>query len=120
MAYPMRCPTVRHLAALMLSLLLCGCGLFSNEPTDTQHKPKHPEHPSANSHKIDEAIVYPPGESPYVLVVLTSGIADEKVADQAIAEISRAVWEGRKGPARHRKTKTPGVGMSFQASGSGL
>jgi beta-lactamase class A len=38
---------------------------------------------------------YPPGSSPYVLVVLTSGIADEKVADQAIAEISRAVWEAR-------------------------
>jgi beta-lactamase class A len=43
----------------------------------------------------DAAIVYPPGGSPYVLVVLTAGIADEKVANQAIAEISRAVWEGR-------------------------
>jgi beta-lactamase class A len=68
----------------------------------------------------DAAIVYPPGESPYVLVVLTSGIADEKVANQTIAEISRVVWEGRKRLARHGKAKTPGVGMSFQASGSGL
>ncbi len=52
----------------------------------------------------DAAIVYPPGESPYVLVVLTSGIADEKVADQTIAEISRAVWEGRQGKG-HRPSK---------------
>jgi beta-lactamase class A len=68
----------------------------------------------------DAAIVYPPGESPYVLVVLTTGIADEKAANQTIAEISRAVWEGRKAPARHGKAKTPGMGMSLQGPGSGL
>jgi beta-lactamase class A len=43
----------------------------------------------------DAAIVFPPGKSPYILVVLTSGIADEKVADQLIAQISRVVWESR-------------------------
>lgn len=43
----------------------------------------------------DAAIVYPPGESPYVLVVLTAGFQDEKEADQTIAEISRIVWERR-------------------------
>jgi beta-lactamase class A len=43
----------------------------------------------------DAAIVYPPGAAPYVLVVLTSGLADEKVANRLIAEISRAVWLGR-------------------------
>jgi beta-lactamase class A len=43
----------------------------------------------------DAAIVYPPGEKPYVLVVLTDGYQDEKEADQAIAEISRIVWERR-------------------------
>jgi beta-lactamase class A len=68
----------------------------------------------------DAAIVYPPGESPYVLVVLTSGIADEKVADQTIVEISRAVWEGRKAPSRHGKAKARGAGVSFQAPGSTL
>ena len=43
----------------------------------------------------DAAIVFPPGEQPYVLVVLTAGFQDEKAADGAIAEISRAVWERR-------------------------
>ncbi|MES1240620.1 MAG: serine hydrolase [Acidobacteriota bacterium] len=43
----------------------------------------------------DAAIVFPPGEPPYVLVVLTAGFQDEKEADQAIAGISRAVWERR-------------------------
>jgi len=43
----------------------------------------------------DAAIVYPPGEAPYVLVVLTRGYKDEKEANQVIAEISRVVWMGR-------------------------
>jgi beta-lactamase class A len=43
----------------------------------------------------DAAIVYPPGEKPYVLVVLTDGYQDEKEANQAIAEISRIVWQQR-------------------------
>ena len=45
----------------------------------------------------DAAIVYPPGEAPYVLVVLTSGYQDEKQANQTIAEISRVVWQERRG-----------------------
>jgi beta-lactamase class A len=44
----------------------------------------------------DAGIVFPPGEAPYVLVVLTSGFQNEKKANQRIAEISRLVWEGRK------------------------
>lgn len=44
----------------------------------------------------DAAIVFPPGEKPYVLVVLTEGFRDEKEANRVIAEISRAVWEGRR------------------------
>lgn len=40
----------------------------------------------------DAAIVYPPGRSPYVLVVLTKGIRDQKVADALIADISRMVY----------------------------
>ena len=40
----------------------------------------------------DAAIVYPAGRAPYVLVVLTRGIPDEKVATRLIADISRLVW----------------------------
>lgn len=40
----------------------------------------------------DAAIVYPPGRTPYVLVVLTSGIPDELVAKSLIVDISRLVW----------------------------
>jgi len=41
----------------------------------------------------DAAIVYPQGRRPYVLVVLTRGIPDEKVARQLIVDISRLVYE---------------------------
>ncbi len=40
----------------------------------------------------DGAIVYPRGASPYVLVVLTKNIPDEKVARSLIADISRLVY----------------------------
>ncbi|WP_043402200.1 serine hydrolase [Archangium violaceum] len=40
----------------------------------------------------DAAIVYPSGKTPYVLVVLTSGIPDEKVARSLIADLSRQVF----------------------------
>ncbi len=43
----------------------------------------------------DAAIVFPPGEKPYVLVILTGGFRDEKQANQVIAEISRIVWQHR-------------------------
>jgi beta-lactamase class A len=41
----------------------------------------------------DAAVVYPPGGTPYVLVVLTSGIADDQSARTLIADISRMTWE---------------------------
>jgi beta-lactamase class A len=41
----------------------------------------------------DAGIVYPPGRKPYVLVVLTRGIDDEKRAHKLIADISRAVFD---------------------------
>jgi beta-lactamase class A len=44
----------------------------------------------------DAAIVFPPGEKPYVLVVLTAGFQEQREADRAIADISRAVWEHRR------------------------
>jgi beta-lactamase class A len=40
----------------------------------------------------DGAIVYPNGSGPYVLVVLTKGIPDVKVAQSLIADISRMVY----------------------------
>ena len=40
----------------------------------------------------DAAIVYPLGRAPYVLVVLTRAIPDEKVAGALITDISRLVW----------------------------
>jgi beta-lactamase class A len=40
----------------------------------------------------DAAVIYPPNRRPYVLVVLTRDIADEKVARSLVADISRLVW----------------------------
>jgi beta-lactamase class A len=40
----------------------------------------------------DAAVVYPAGRKPYVLVVLTRGIPDDKVARTLIADISRLVY----------------------------
>ena len=47
----------------------------------------------------DAAIVYPAGRKPYVLVVLTRGIPDDKVARQLIADISRLVYAHADGAA---------------------
>ncbi len=41
----------------------------------------------------DAAIVFPPGRKPYVLVVLTKGIADHARAQKAIEEISRRIFQ---------------------------
>jgi beta-lactamase class A len=41
----------------------------------------------------DAALVYPAGQKPYVLVVLTKGISERPVAQKLIADISRLVWE---------------------------
>lgn len=40
----------------------------------------------------DAAIVYPPGRSPYVLVILTRGFPRPETADSLGAELSRQVW----------------------------
>jgi beta-lactamase class A len=40
----------------------------------------------------DAAIIYPSGRPPYILVVLTSGIPDEKVARALIVDVSRRVY----------------------------
>lgn len=41
----------------------------------------------------DAGIIYPPDRMPYVLVVLTRGIEDQKRAHRLIADISRAVYQ---------------------------
>jgi beta-lactamase class A len=47
----------------------------------------------------DAAIVYPVNRKPYVLVVLTRSIPDEKVARQLIVDISRLVYDSAVGPS---------------------
>jgi beta-lactamase class A len=44
-------------------------------------------------HNHDAAIVYAPGRKPYVLVVLTRGIAEQKRSAKLIADISRVVYQ---------------------------
>jgi beta-lactamase class A len=51
----------------------------------------------------DAAVVYPNGRKPYVLVVLTRGIPDDKIARQMIADISRIVYARVTAPATASK-----------------
>jgi len=44
-------------------------------------------------HNHDAAIVYAPGRKPYVIVVLTKGIAEQKRSSKLIADISRVVYQ---------------------------
>lgn len=57
----------------------------------------------------DAAIVYPPGRAPYILVVLTSDIPDEKVARSLIVDLSRSVYAHatRSAPAGTPATPPP-------------
>lgn len=48
----------------------------------------------------DAGIVYPTTDDPYVLVVLTRGIAEERRAHALVADISRLVWQAL-GERRH-------------------
>ncbi len=41
----------------------------------------------------DMAVVFPPGREPYILVVLTRGMASHQQASETIAAISRWVWQ---------------------------
>lgn len=41
----------------------------------------------------DAAIVYPPGRAPFVMVVLTRGIPESKVAEQLTADLARIAWQ---------------------------
>lgn len=46
----------------------------------------------------DAAIVYPPGRAPFVLVVLTRGIPEQRVAARLIADVARLTWEALVAP----------------------
>ena len=56
------------------------------------------------AHSHDAALVYQPGRRPYVLVVLTRGIRDAKVADKLVADISAAVYVRIAGRTEIRST----------------
>lgn len=45
------------------------------------------------AHSHDAAVVYPPNRKPYVLVVLTRGIPEEKVSSALIGDISRLAYQ---------------------------
>jgi beta-lactamase class A len=53
------------------------------------------------AHLHDAALIYPPNAAPYVLVVLSRGIPDEKVAQALITDISRLVWAADTGGLAH-------------------
>jgi beta-lactamase class A len=53
----------------------------------------------------DAAVVYPQTRPPYVLVVLTSGIPNEKVARSLMADVSRLVYD-------HAMARHPGTAAS--------
>jgi beta-lactamase class A len=48
----------------------------------------------------DAAIIYPPGRAPFVLVILTRGIPEQRVAERLTAELSAIAWEWLGAPLR--------------------
>lgn len=48
----------------------------------------------------DAAIIYPAGRAPFVLVVLTRGIPEQRVAEQLTADIAAIAWEWLGAPLR--------------------
>ncbi len=48
----------------------------------------------------DAAIIYPPGRAPFVLVVLTRGIPEQRIAEQLTADIAAIAWEWLGAPLR--------------------
>ncbi len=64
-------------------------GIPAGLPTGTKVAHKTGE---ITKHKHDAGIVYPMNGKPFVIVVLTKGIANEKQSNKLIAEISRVVY----------------------------
>jgi beta-lactamase class A len=96
---PLAAPVVSHRAATAMIEVLKGQEFNEKIPAGLP-----PETPVA--HKTgdivgihhDAGIVFPPGEAPYVLVVLTSGFDKEEEANRLIADLSRAIWKARQLP----------------------
>jgi beta-lactamase class A len=59
------------------------------------------------AHSHDAAIVYPPGRSPYVLVVLTRGIQDGSKSSRLIADISSIIYARNSSMSRAAPNSTP-------------
>jgi beta-lactamase class A len=97
---PLAAPVVSHRAATAMLEVLKGQEFNEKIPAGLP-----PETPVA--HKTgdivgihhDAGIVFPPGEAPYVLVVLTTGFDKEETANRFIADLSRAIWKARLLPA---------------------
>ena len=88
-------PISRHAAAEMLEVLEAQ---EFNEKIPAGLPPGTPvAHKTGDITRIhhDAGLVLPPGESPYVLVVLTSGFDKEEEANRFIADLSRGIWEAR-------------------------
>lgn len=48
----------------------------------------------------DAAIIYPPGRAPFVLVVLTRGIPDRRIAERLTADLAAIAWQWLGAPLR--------------------
>jgi beta-lactamase class A len=59
------------------------------------------------AHSHDAAIVYPPGRSPYVLVVLTRGIQDGSKSSKLIADISSIIYARNSSTSRGAPNSIP-------------
>ena len=64
-------------------------GIPAGVPTGTKVAHKTGD---ITKHNHDAAIVYPPDRKPYVVVVLTKGIAEHRRSSKLIADISRVVY----------------------------
>jgi beta-lactamase class A len=69
---------------------------------------------SITGHLHDAAIVYPSAADPYILVILTRGTPDTKVARALMADLSRLVYEHVTAESRRaaREGRAPGKILS--------
>jgi beta-lactamase class A len=96
---PLARPSIsHHAAAAMLEVLEAQ---EFNEKIPAGLPPGTPvAHKTGDITRIhhDASIVLAPGESPYVLVVLTAGFDKEEEANRFIADLSRGIWQARHAP----------------------
>lgn len=85
-ASPASCADMREILSAQTFRDLIPAGLPAG--TRVAHKTG-----SIEGIRHDAAIVYPEGRDPYILVVLTRGIADRERSTKLIADISRRIYE---------------------------